>query len=944
MAYSYVSITGEGQVSLGFNGGPVAYGDATGYIFPASGYTIPVLELNDSSGSISVQSPGALAAGSYSFDFFLSSNATIYSGGSGTTTTTPSSLQLEIDVSSVAVNLTSTANPSTYGQPVDLAATVSPAGSGQPTPTGTVTFMDGANPLGPPVALDDTGTATLPFSTLTAGTHSITAVYNGDTNYTGTSSSLPLTQVVNQATPTVYVQDAGGTYDGMPFPATATVAGVVPGVDDTPAPSLEGVSPTLTYYDANGNPLSGAPSAVGTYTVVATFPGSADYTSATSSAPATFVIAPTPTPTPTPTPPPPATQLAITTPPPASVGLYNTFDVKVTAEDANGNPVTNYKGPVTISLGNSPPSSTFGGTLTEYAVNGVADFPDLSLSLASTNYTLEATSPGLSAAVTVPFTVACTPAQIRAAYGLSNLPTSWTGAGQTIAIVGVGDDPTLQSDLNQFDTTFQLPALTIPKINSSGQTTNLPPAGSAVYQNEEAMDVEWAHAIAPGASIVLVEANPNTSFPSNINPFNIPDFFSAVQEASSYPGVSVVSMSLDYYLSSAFISVPYWISQGFDNLYFNVTGVTFVASSGDSGSALAYPAMSPDVVSVGGTSLHLNADNTYDYETDWSDSGGGVASAPGLTSEPQPSYQNGVQNTGYRAFPDVAFDADPNTGVYVYSSINSSNPSQDWIDMGGTSLAAPCWAAILAIVNAERSAPFSNSVQALTALYDVPRSNFNEPDVVRYNEVIGLGTPIASSLVSALTAWQPITLAAGPLQAETVGTFQSQAIMANGGTGKSTLTVTPLWSNYPTGLSFNNTNNNELDITGTPTAAGTYPFSVTATDSNGFTAAQSYTLIINAAATTTALVSSANPSVYGQSVTFTATVAAVAPGAGTATGSIEFFDGPAALATVPLSGGSASFSASFLVVGTQALSAQYLGDSNFSGSTSSGAHPGCQSG
>jgi len=209
-----------------------------------------------------------------------------------------------MNVSPVLTTLTSAPNPSTYGQPVELTATVSAAGSGQPTPTGTVTFLDGASPVGSGVDLDG-GTATLPISTLTAGTHSITAVYSGDSNYPGATSSLPLTQTVTKATPTVYVTDAGGTYNGTPFPATATVAGVIAGVDNTPSPSLEGVSPTLTYYDANGNPLSGAPSAVGTYTVVATFPGSADYTSASSStsAPTTFVIAPN---TPPPPPPPPA--------------------------------------------------------------------------------------------------------------------------------------------------------------------------------------------------------------------------------------------------------------------------------------------------------------------------------------------------------------------------------------------------------------------------------------------------------------------------------------------------------------------------------------------------------------------------------------------------------------------------------------------------------------
>jgi len=113
------------------------------------------------------------------------------------------------------------------------------------------------------------------------------AGFAGSADYTSGSASL--TYTISKATPTVTVADKSGTYTGATFTATATVAGV--GSQSTPAASLEGVTPTLTYYSgttATGNALSGPPTAVGTYTVVASFPGSTDYTSASAST--TFTI------------------------------------------------------------------------------------------------------------------------------------------------------------------------------------------------------------------------------------------------------------------------------------------------------------------------------------------------------------------------------------------------------------------------------------------------------------------------------------------------------------------------------------------------------------------------------------------------------------------------------------------------------------------------------
>ena len=140
-------------------------------------------------------------------------------------------------------------------------------------------------------------------------------------------------------------------------------------------------------------------------------------------------------------------------------------------------------------------------------------------------------------------------------------------------------------------------------------------------------------------------------------------------------------------------------------------GVTFVAASGDEGGysvddggnptttpGILYAAASPNVLAAGGTTLNLNADSSYNSETAWSGSGGGTS-----LFEPEPVYQEGVQTTGDRTVPDVAFDADPNTGVAVYDSYNDTDNSGPWVEVGGTSLAAPSWAALIAIANQARA-------------------------------------------------------------------------------------------------------------------------------------------------------------------------------------------------------------------------------------------------
>ena len=228
----------------------------------------------------------------------------------------------------------------------------------------------------------------------------------------------------------------------------------------------------------------------------------------------------------------------------------------------------------------------------------------------------------LSNIMATPSAVLYAPGQIRTAYQVNSLPNQDQGAGETIAIVDAYSDPKIVSDLATADAYASIPAppsFTI--INQNGETSPLP-SGNTSWGVEISLDVEWAHSIAPAANLLLVEANSSS----------LSDLLKAVDTAASYPGVAVVSMSWG---SSEFSS-----ESSYDSNFTTPaghTGVTFVASSGDSGGVVEWPAASPNVLSVGGTTLSLNSNNTWKSETAWSDSGGGVS-----RYEPSPSYQSGL--------------------------------------------------------------------------------------------------------------------------------------------------------------------------------------------------------------------------------------------------------------------------------------------------------------
>jgi hypothetical protein len=638
----------------------------------------------------------------------------------------------------------------------------------------------------------------------------------------------------------------------------------------------------------------------------------------------------------------PATQLVIS-PIPASVNAATPFPdpVYVLAEDASGNIVPSFNDYVTMAMGNKPGSATPGstgqlsssnGTTAAAAINGAAIFSGLEVSTSSTGDMLQAMAAGLPAAHTNDFhAIGYTPDQVRAAYGLNSLgfnpngtPAS-DGAGQTIAIIVPNHDPNIFVDVDEFDlnsrlqpagqTLYQLYGSAGPRNGNPGFLTVLNQSGLPVSSNpissdfvwtgnqetaeEEAMDVEWAHAIAPGAKIVVLEFN------AQFVPARFANFLTAVKTVDKLatggllvpglPPVSVVSMSLGF---TEGLNLPPFaqISQSQEaqaDAYFSTAGVTYVASTGDQGVADAsYPAFSPNVLAVGGTTLRFSRQQGYIGENGWSGSGGG----PSLY-EAEPSYQAFVQSTGQRTIPDVAWDADGITGVNVVSTyqsiLDSIFSSGSDVPVGttlgaGTSLSAPCWAAFLAIVDQSRKGegrPVLGSTQTLQALYSAPASDFHKADLTssggeanngtsiyhladpeNYNEVTGLGTPKADLLIPYLTSYS------GPLSfdptfpAGTVGVPYSQTITASGGVGPKNLKYSINNGAVPAGLSFVSTIS-ELDVAGTPTSVGTVTFAVTATDATGESATDTYTFTINPAGSPTVTsISPATGSVGGGTI------------------------------------------------------------------------------
>ena len=475
-----------------------------------------------------------------------------------------------------------------------------------------------------------------------------------------------------------------------------------------------------------------------------------------------------------------------------------------------------------------------------------------------------------------------TPAQIRAAYKLPALPTSTAGlsaaqaaqlgAGQTVYIVNARHNPNVVAELSAFNNQFGLPGcssrtlaanaslplagaagtgceLVIAYSSAAGALTGTAPAYDSGWATEIALDVQWAHATAPLARIVLIEA-PDASVTSLAN---------AVALANKM-GPGVVSMSFGAAEGS-------WTAS-YDTVFAG-NGMSYLAATGDNGSAVSWPSVSTKVLAVGGTTLSYSGSGTRS-EVAWSGTGGGVSAYVA-----RPAYQSGLAGLARRGVADVAFNANPGSGQYV-ASIPSGSSSVRWLSAGGTSLSTPQWAGLLAVANALRAnagktvlgAPHSvlySQVAGVSATYagafaDIASGSNGNCGVCTakagYDTPTGWGTPNASVLLSTLsgatvsssgTSSTTTAPAATGLTISTTGLSGSagkalSASIAISAPGANALSISI--SGVPAGMGFT-AGSGSLGVSWSQPVAGSYVLTLSVKDNLGRSASATVTVSIS---------------------------------------------------------------------------------------------------
>ena len=523
------------------------------------------------------------------------------------------------------------------------------------------------------------------------------------------------------------------------------------------------------------------------------------------------------------------------------------------------------------------------------------------------------------------FTVIGETGGARPTYNASNIATA-TESGTTVTItttaphgftlfeqvvitnVGVAGYNGSFQILSVTPTTFTYKDTVSGLANSTGGTAT---PQNPVSTGETALDVEWAHAMAPNANIVLIEMS------SGIFGTDVANAIATAKSAGV--NASVVSMSFGF---GEFSGETGGSGTSFDDGLFTAGGVAYVASTGDTGEQGGYPAFSSNVLAVGATNLNLNPDNTYLGEKGWSNPptitsatesgntvtittatatglsvgnltsivGVGVAGYNGLFTvtsvasdtsftytdptaglapssggtvfgsvftdgnsggsgggisafEAQPAYQQGTvtkvtQSTTFRTIPDVSLLGGAATPVEEYDSLGGG-----FVPTGGTSLAAPCWAGLVALADqglALRGQPlFNTSTTLQTALYNSPlaffhdiTSGFNLASAgVGYDLVTGIGTPLANLLIPSLAGFAPVAVTSPGDQNSAEGEDHSFSLGSYIDYGTGPVKYDVSWGDSTSDLVVNTaTTSASISANHKYTEEGTYPLTFTVTD------------------------------------------------------------------------------------------------------------------
>lgn len=375
------------------------------------------------------------------------------------------------------------------------------------------------------------------------------------------------------------------------------------------------------------------------------------------------------------------------------------------------------------------------------------------------------------------FGQACyTPSLMRTAY---NVPPQWTGRGQTIVIVDAFGSPTIREDLETFSAAFGLPAPDLQIVYPEGRPTFNPlqPHNEVSWAFETSLDVEWAHAIAPDAKLVLVVAPTNSG-----DVLYLAERFAVDRRLGNVMSLSFGALEAATRgfgnANNVHIKQAHAVYEAARN-----AGITVFAVAGDNGASnrlpfanALFPASDPLVTSVGGTDLYMTDAGTYVGETVWNDSDpalcpfgcaygifGATGGAPSFF--PTPPFQQPL-GAPSRLTADVSYNAGIYTGVLTYASF-LADPSQDgFYIFGGTSAGAPQWAALTAIINqatGKTMGYFNPTLYAIAANPAKYAAAFHDVTIGHnalfgpgfsagpgYDLPTGLGTPNVAGLIDAL--------------------------------------------------------------------------------------------------------------------------------------------------------------------------------------------------
>lgn len=362
------------------------------------------------------------------------------------------------------------------------------------------------------------------------------------------------------------------------------------------------------------------------------------------------------------------------------------------------------------------------------------------------------------------------PQELYRAYDVNKvLNAGFTGKGQTIVIVDADGSPTIKHDLHTFDAGFGLPDPPSFRVLAPLGPTMFNPLDPAMvfWAYETSLDVEWAHALAPDANIVLLVCPDGDPY----SPLEMKNLLKLEQYALRNHLGSIISQSWGITENTFFLELQDGLLDQCNQFYRQAAQqhVTVFAASGDTGSTgfttvpeivypfptVFFPASSPWVTAVGGTTLHTDTQGSYQSEQVWNNpplrgaSGGGISqyfAEPDYQRSLPAASQALLQN--HRGLPDVAYDADFQTGVLIYTSFLLPG----YIPIGGTSAAAPQWAGMIADANqmAGRPLGFLNgalyrigaSASYTRVFHDIVKGNNGYDGIPGY---------------SATTGWDPTT-------------------------------------------------------------------------------------------------------------------------------------------------------------------------------------------